>query len=398
MLGSRWIKVAGLVGSLIMADVGITWSAEWSFEPALSTRGEYNSNLTLTPLQHDAVWGYWITPDLKVQGAIERFELKTGATANFVSYFGDKNVSFTNLNFPITSRYRTERDVFGLDGSYVRDNTLLGELQQTGVVLGFTQRNLLTVNPTWTRTLTEKLSFLAGYQYNHATYEDGVRFGLFDYEAHAGNAGLSFNLTERDQVQGIAQYVDFTVPQGNLRSNYYGLQLSETHSFSESLNATISGGFRTIRSTFSAGPSTTTDQTTVGLFSASIEKKFEGGFVRVGASREITPSGVGLLLQGDRGSFYVEKDFTERLTGSFTANIYWVQSIVTEESVRAFPDSQYYRLEPRLQYRFTEQWTLEGSYSYANRQIETAPQTQRASANATYLMLTFRPPKLSVSR
>jgi hypothetical protein len=274
----------------------------------------------------------------------------------------------------------------------------LGELQQTGVVLTFTQRNLLTLNPTWTRTLTEKLTFLSGYQYNHATYENGPQFGLFDYEAQAGNAGLSYTLTERDQVQGTAQYVNFSVPQGNLRSEYYGLQFSETHSFSETINATLSGGFRTITSTSTSGMSKIKDTSIVGLFGGSVEKKFDRGLARISGSREIMPSGAGLLLQTDRASLYIETAITEQLTGSFTANIYWVQSIVTEGLVRPFPDSQYYRLEPRAQYRFTERWALEGSYSYANREVETTPDVQRASAHATYLMLIYRPVKLSVSR
>jgi hypothetical protein len=385
-------------GFLAVAIATHTWAAEWSFEPAFSARGEYNDNLTLTALPHDATWGAWLSPDLKVKGATETMDIKTGASADFVSYRGGKDTNFTNLYFPLLARYHSEKDVLMLDTSFVRDNTLIGELQQTGVVVSFTQRNRLVVAPSWSHALTEKLAFQGGYQFNDVTYEDGMRFNLFNYTLHAGNAGLSYSLTERDTIQGMAHYVDFTVPQAQLHSSYYGVHLTLTHAFSESLSATVSGGVRRIVSESSSVSPPETDRSTVGLFSGSVEKKFETGLVRLEAAREINPSGLGLLLQTDRVSLRTEKEVTERLTAAFYASIYWTQSVVTRDNARTFPDNRYFRIEPRLSYRLTEHWIVSGSYSYSYRDIALPDNLQRASANATYLMLTYRPLKLSVSR
>ncbi len=398
MQATRWIRTvvcAGVVAAIVGSNV---WAAEWSFEPSFSARGEYNDNLTLTTLPHDPVWGVWLIPDLKVKGAIENMDIKTGASADFVSYRGGKDVNFTNLHFPLLARYRSEKDTLTLDTSFVRDNTLIGELQQTGVVVSFTQRNRLVVAPSWTHALTEKLAFQGGYQFNDVTYEDGAQFNLFNYTLQAGNAGLSYSLTERDTLQGMAHYVDFTVPQTQLHSSYYGFHLTLTHAFSESLSATISGGVRTIVSESSSVSPPETDRTTVGLFSGSVEKKFERGLVRLEAAREINPSGLGLLLQTDRASLRAEQDVTERLNAAFYASIYWTQSVVTRDNASTFPDNRYYRIEPRLSYRLTEHWTVSGSYSYSSRDIAIPDNLQRASANATYLMLTYHPPKFSVSR
>jgi hypothetical protein len=395
---TRWITTVISAGFLAVAIAGNTWSAEWSFEPSFSARGEYNDNLTLTSLPHDAVWGGWLTPDLKVKGATEHMDIKTGATADFVSYRGGKDTNFTNLNFPLLAHYRSEKDTLMLDTSFVRDNTLIGELQQTGVVVSFTQRNRLVVAPAWTHALTETLAFQGSYQFNDVTYEDGLQFNLFNYTLHAGNAGLSYSLTERDTIQGMAQYVDFTVPQAQLHSTYYGLHLTLTHAFSESLSATVSGGGRTIMSESSTVSPPATDRTTVGLFSASVEKTFERGLVRVEAAREINPSGLGLLLQTDRVSLRTKWDVTERLNAAFNASMYWTQSVVTRENTRTFPDNRYFRIEPLLSYRLTEHWMVSGSYSYSYRDIALPGDLQRASANATYLMLTYHPLKFAVSR
>lgn len=392
------MKTVVRAGFLAIAFAGNGWSAEWSFEPSFSARGEYNDNLTLSALPHDAVWGAWLTPDLKVKGATETMDIKTGAAADFVSYRGGKDTNFTNLNFPLLARYHSEQDALMLDTSFVRDNTLIGELQQTGVVVSFTQRNRLVVAPSWTHALTEKLAFQGGYQFNDVTYEDGVQFNLFNYTLHAGNAGLSYNLTERDTLLGMGHYVDFTVPQAQLHSTYYGFHLTLTHAFSESFTASASGGFRTISSESSTVTPPATDRTSVGLFSASVEKKFERGLLRLEGAREINPSGLGLLLQTDRASLRAERDVTERLTAAFYGSIYWTQSVATRDNTRTFPDNRYFRIEPRLSYRVTERWTVSGSYSYSYRDIAVPGDLQRASANATYLMVTYHPLKLSVSR
>ena len=168
--------------------------------------------------------------------------------------------------------------------------------------MSFTQRNRLVVAPSWTHALTEKLAFQGGYQFNDVTYEDGAQFNLFNYTLHAGNAGLSYSLTERDILQGMAHYVDFTVPQTQLHSSYYGFHLTLTHAFSESLSATSLWRRANDRLGITSVSPPETDRTTVGLFSGSVEKKFERGLVRLEAAREINPSGLGLLLQTDRAS------------------------------------------------------------------------------------------------
>jgi hypothetical protein len=69
--------------------------------------------------------------------------------------------------------YRWDRSTFGFEGGFTRDNTLMGELKQTGLVVGFTQRNLWTATPTWTLGITERLNWQIGYQFLDAAYEDG---------------------------------------------------------------------------------------------------------------------------------------------------------------------------------------------------------------------------------
>ena len=86
-----------------------------------------------------------------------------------------EETQFTNVFLPLTLRYKTEKDLLGFSGGFTRDNTLMSELLTTGLVLRFTQRNQWTANPSWTRSITEKLSIQSSFQLTDTTYEEWLK-------------------------------------------------------------------------------------------------------------------------------------------------------------------------------------------------------------------------------
>ncbi len=372
-------------------------AAEWSAEPSIRVRGEYNSNLLYTSMPHEEVWGVWVSPGVTFAGSTENLELSGRAAADFVHYYGGQDISLTNLYFPLNVRYRTERDQLSFEGGFTRDNTLLGELRQTGVVLTFTQRNLWTANPSWAHQLTERFSVQAGYQFADATYENGLQLGLVDYQVQGGNAGVSYEATEKSRMKLNGVYTNFHAPDANgLRSVIYGADLSYDHSFSETLVAGLSGGPRLVSSSINNGPSRVTDDQTVWVGNGRIEKKFEKTVLRLEASQEIYPSGFGLLLQTDRVGVFVSGELTERLRTSLYAQAYWATGIASAATATVFPESRYINVTPTVSWRLGEWWALDASYTYGRRDVDSLNQT--GISNSVYLSLTYFPPKLSVSR
>jgi hypothetical protein len=59
-------------------------------------------------------------------------------------------------------------------------------------------------------------------------------------------------------------------------------------------------------------------------------------------------------------------------------------------------DRNYYRLEPGLRWRWTEDLTVEASYRYARQRYVDAPEV--VTSNSINLVFTYIVPKLSVSR
>ena len=383
------------MGSLLSMTGREAQAAEWSAEPSLAVKGEYNSNLTLSQIPGE-VWGHWVSPSVRFAGSTERLEVSGKAAGDFVTYYGDQNRSLTNGFFPVVARYSSERDVFTLDGSFVRDNTLRTELQQTGVVLGFTQRNLISMSPSWTRSVTENLSFQLGYQFTNATYENGRSLGLFDYDVNGGNLGVSYKLTEGDDLQLTGSYTKLDVPDAGLKSSNAGGSLSVTHVLSEATTVTAFGGPRFLDQTQTVGNTSLSSNQLVWTFGGSIRTKWEDARASFDGGQEVNVSGLGVLLKTNRVGATVSKDLTETLTVSLAGQAFQVQALPVQAGVAQAAETRLMNVTPAITWKLNQWWTLEASYTYVDRKVDAT--NEFFHGNSTFLKLTYNIPKLSISR
>lgn len=385
------------MGSLLSIAGRETQAAEWSAEPSLGVRGVYNSNLLLTSAPHDEVYGNWVSPGVKFAGSVENLQVSGRAAADFVHYHGSGNPTYTNLFFPLSVKYKFDRELLNLDGGYTRDNTLMSELLQTGVALRFTQRNQFNFSPSWTHSLTERLSAQAGYQYSNVTYENGLSLGLVGYTTQGGSGNLSYKLTEYDQVQAIGTYTNFSAPEArDLQSEIYGGMLSWSHEFSETITASLSAGPRFVTSSQAIAGSTVRGSQTVGVGSVMLRKSWDDASIQIDAGREINPSGFGLLVQTDRFGVTLSKNLSERLTASVNAAVLLASSIATTDLSTPFADSRYMNVTPHLTWKISQWWAVDVSYAYVRREVDSLD--QYALSNAATVMLTYYPPKFTVGR
>jgi hypothetical protein len=270
----------------------------------------------------------------------------------------------------------------------------MAELQTTGVVLAFTQRNLWTASPTWTHSLTERAALIAGYQFADATYENGIRLGLVDYQTNGGNAGISYQIADKSRVQltGIATL--FQAPQRNLESKIFGGQVSLNHDFSETFSLKLEAGPRFINNVDQSGSQSLSVHSLVWVGNATIRKQLERTTIAIDASRDITPSGFGLLLETNRIGMTIGQQLTESLSLSITGQAFAASSTATVGSVTSFPKSRYLSVQPKLSWKINDWWGAEAWYSYAQRDVDSLSVT--AMANIVSVSITYTPAKFSV--
>jgi len=434
---------------------GAVVAAEWSIEPSISLREEYNDNIRFTASPHPGVWQSRLTPSVKLSSKTEVSEVSGSAQMSINQYAGDPLVENRNDQFfTLLTRLQSERNTWAMNASYKQDSTAESERIATGVVQVRTQRSALSLSPSWTRTLTERSSFKLDYNYQEVKYD--AHINLNDYTNQQVGGTLQYRLSELDTVSLSANYsiLDYAsalssypslVP-GYLyiggdpaqpvfsgygiggtdtiirKNNTSGIQASATHMFSETLRGDLSVGYRTTVTDTNhscngflgfVSPYTGTFCTGIvnhggiiafsdksrgngSSFNASLEKSFESSKVSGFASRDTNPSGSG-LVETDKFGVSLNRKLTEKLTGSFDAITYHTKYIGL-----TYPGSRYYTVEPKLNWRFTEWWTLDAGYRYARYEPESAVNSTAVAnaitSNAVYLNLTYNWPKMAVSR
>ena len=207
-----------------------------------------------------------------------------------------------------------------------------------------------------------------------------------------------YRVNESDSFQLSGTYSKFLVLQGNnLVSDSYGVQLTGTHAFSERTTFTAGGGPRFIFNSIDTSFRSFHDNKTTWIFNARLATKMERTTLSLDVSRQILPSGFGLLIQTDQVGANVSHELTDHVTVSLNAGGYLTNAVSSSASSRQFPDSRFVTITPGVTWRLSEWWTAEASYSYAQRDL-TALDLPSASSHAARVMVTYVPAKLSVGR
>ena len=417
-----------LVPVLAMTVPLTTQAAEWSAEPKISLRTGYNDNIRLTAAPHDSVWETALSPSVKFGVAQEHQGLSGDARLSIRRFTGGDGRESSDVldredyHFNTDAWHNTLRDSFRGNLDYTRDSTLDSELDQTGnVVDDRATRDRFTLGPSWTRMLTELTRLELSYQYTNVDYSDDPGISnLVGYDYHVASASLLRQLTPRT-LGTLAVGFNSYLPDTDFDSDTITLQAGLTTNFSETLEASVLAGQRETTSdsfigtgicvgadpgaTFPSctggiavptGTTNTEVDTSSATYSASITKTFETGSVSVSLSRSTNPSSDGELLDRTRAVLTGEHKFTETLRTSLRVEYTENETIVNRVGFVSNPETEdFFRVTPKIHWRWSREWSLTGEYQYATDDQANADEATR---NAVYVTLSYRPPKRSLSR
>src|SRR6478672_11123557 len=124
---STWLRLLG--ASLLFAN-GSVRAVEWSAEPYVSLKTLYSDNFTLTTDPHPDVFGAQVGPGLRLNAEAENWKISSEANV-FFNRYDESQFNTTEGALTLRSEYRAERNTYGLNAHYIRDNTLVSELATT---------------------------------------------------------------------------------------------------------------------------------------------------------------------------------------------------------------------------------------------------------------------------
>ena len=390
-------------------------AAEWSAEPSVKVRREYNDNIRLTIHPHNSVNGSVITPSLDFGVSAPIWRISGGAEATQRRYSGEGDLDRDDNLARLSSVYKTERQTWALDANRTRDSVLSDEAtsSDTGVIQVQKKRESSSVKPVWTWMFSERTQMQLAYQLNNVSYENAQSAGLYDYSYRAATATFANQLSELNQVFVTAGYSAYHVPATGFDSNSRNFQAGITRTFSETTRGTLQAGrrktesltqggkpvytrFSTMLGDFLVQTGVTQDarsQTTSSVFSGNLESKFENTRLNMSFNRALDPSGSGGQVEQDTFKFDLNRQLTARASVNATANVRKVRA--TEGNISS-DERTYYDLGPSVYWQWTREWTVGANYRYAR--VKRVYEDRAAASRTTYLALTYRPLKMSISR
>ena len=411
-------------------------AAEWTAEPNISLKSGYNDNILLSSGPHSSVWEADLIVSSKFGVAKENQGLFGNIGTTVRRFWGGSGRESSDLldreDYLLTTNayHQTELNIFRGNIDYINDSTQDSEVDETGSFTNvYATRIRKTAGASWARTLTERMSFDLGYQYNNISFADdpGIT-DLIPYKFNVLTASLNYQVTPR--TVGILQGTRSTFkPDTNLDSDTWNLQAGINTAFSETIDLSFLAGYRktTSDSLFLTGfciganpgasfpdcdggtpVATGTDKgetkTNGSVFNASITKRLEKGSLNAVISRTQTPDLNGRLLDSNQLRLNGVYRLTEMLRSSlgiqYSENETIVNVLGRDANNAQIQDQEnrkekYFSITPRISWQFLREWRLAGEYTYVKRK-DRAQNT--ATRNAVYLTLSYVPTKLSISR
>lgn len=406
------LAVLGFLTALVVAPSAR--STEWSVIPSISVQELYNDNILLTPVRGPAVTGTILTPSLGLTAQQEAWNLTGTAKWQNSRYSGQSGLNTNDQYLNLQSNYQTQRNAWGLTGTYAKESILTSTafVADVGLVHVQTQRITRTISPTWTWTMSPNMNLQLGYQYNGVSYQEGTRVGLFNYSQNAVDVTLSDQISARNQVFGSTSYSYFKVPVLDLagtneKSNTSTALIGLTRQFSSTFSGTLSAGEQYTHSSetqcnpfilqlFGQCSATTAfSKNTGAVYNASLQKQFERSTVNLTVGRSVSPSGAGTQVLIDSGSLGANWQFSQRLLGLASADAYRIRAVGT--SVTEL-NRNYYSASAELRWEWTRNLKVSGLYEYIWVKYVSGSGVLPAKSNSVYMTLKYSWPNLAVSR
>ncbi len=406
--------VTSMLASLTLPVKG--GAAEWTAEPAVKMRREYNDNFRLSIFPQKSVNGSIITPalDLGVAGPV--WNIGFGAEATQRRYSGQEGLDRDDSLLKLSSLYKTERSTWQLNASRARDSAVTSEQvdADTGTVQTLKDRETDTVTPSWIWMYSQRTKLQLAYQQTEVAYdENSLGAGLYDYRYRTVSATLANQLSERNQVFMSAGYSEYHVPITGFDSETRNVQAGITRNFTESTKGTLQAGQRRTESFTKGGTPTytyfstasgifriqtgvtqdTRTQSTGSVFSGNLEKKSESTDWNFLLSRALNPSGSGGQVEQDTFGLKLNNRLSPRIGMHVDGGALKVR---TEEGNISNSERTFYDLGVGVFWQWRREWGVGTNYRYAH--VKRVYENEAADSNSVNLTLIYRPLKMSISR
>lgn len=357
---ARVLITSGLAAATV--NSAAVQAAAWSLSEQASVSTGYDDNVLLSATQDIHAANASTNLSAHVARQSDAFSLTLDPRINVVKYENYSVLNRTEQYLTLMAQQQTELGAASLSGAWTQDTTLTSELGLTG----FSQTNkrhqsaALTIadSKQWTeRWGMQTQLYIAS---NH--YMDAANTGLVNYNYGAAQFEIDYVTTESSQLSLQASLGKLQVPEF---TSYGKTNASATLNYSVSLaqrwQAKLSFGPSRVRSDVSSEQGT--------IYAASINRQSEVVTTQLSVSRDITPTGQGVLTQREQINLTFSKSLTERLSLGLSAASVKNSSFLLAYGI-TYDAVRYSDFSTSLSWQMAPTWTLSLSAVHTEQRAE----------------------------
>ncbi|MFN7276010.1 MAG: hypothetical protein ACK5TI_01330, partial [bacterium] len=184
-----------------------------------------------------------VTPSLVLRRDTEISKVAVQAAVSGTSYSNSRAAKdAVSYRLGLDTTFIRDRNTFRFDADVVRDSRFSTVPGSPDFQLARAQRTSYTFDPTFIRSLTERLSVNVGAGYTSTAFDQSLNGALFDVTNTRVSSGLQYRVTELDTIGVSASSARYRTDPDTTSSDSTSLQANWDRRWTERLETTVAFG------------------------------------------------------------------------------------------------------------------------------------------------------------
>lgn len=391
----------GAVLTLGMVALSSAHAADFIIEPRIEAGGMYNDNYRVVPDGEDDVQGALADVGVNFRSSTQTSDFNIRPRVRSTYFPDDREDDYNNIYLDSGYEHRGLTSKAGIKALYSREDLLNSELPEadspggdlggdsgvgSGVVTLDNRRDLIRLNPYGSFNLTERQTLEGSLEYLNADYSEDAFGSNTDFNSLSGAIGMGFGLSQTQRLRFDVIGTQYN-PDSQLTgdSTSYGLRGEYWTNRSEIWQSYVRlGAERTSQDDPEIGEAP--DDSTNVIFGAGINATYQVTRFFVDASRGVRPNSSGELVNRDEIRFRVNRNFTPRVAG--IAAVRYVRDSAAQDE-EDFRDRRYVVGSLGVEWRLTREWALLTNYDYRRQKYDGDP--SEGTSNQLVVSIVYEP-------
>lgn len=217
------------------------FAIQYEIASDINVKYETNDNIYLSESSSQSANGTIITPKINIDASEKDWSFRLSAFVRDNDYSDSRSDSL-NKNLSLTSSLLSERDTYSLSATYNLNTSLDPSSLDFGIALTNIDRETITFAPSYSRTLSERLSLSFNYSHKDVDYLNSVNPLFTAYINDSLSGSLSYKISEINTITTTLQASDYLSENNDVEYQLYVVRLGINHKFSNDLSSNMSFG------------------------------------------------------------------------------------------------------------------------------------------------------------